>query len=125
MIKLSQRHGTHGSLAGGDVPVSDQYQPLGGRMKPMAGNEEVHSGGRGQPLARDDQRHLISNIELSECTLGCVGGDNAIVGREPAGEVALDGSEDVLIAIDGEQYRLAHSGYPVPDLFAAPFGPGS
>ena len=90
----------------------------------MARIEEVHSGGPGQPLARDHHCHLIINVELSECTLGSVGGDNAVVGREPPGEVALDGGEDVAIAVDGEQYRLRHAGYPVPDVFAAPFRRG-
>jgi hypothetical protein len=94
-------------------------------MTLMARSQEVHSGGPDQPLARDDQCHLISSIDLGNCPLGGLGGDDAIVGREPPGEVALDGGEDVLIAIDGEQYRVAHAGYPVPDLFTAPFRPGS
>ena len=83
MIKLSERHSAHRSPAGDDILVSDQYQPLGGRMKLMARIEEVHSGGPGQPLAHDHHCHLIINVELSEGSLRGVGGDNAVVGCEP------------------------------------------
>ena len=93
-------------------------------MKLMARVEEVHSSGSGQPLARDHHCYLIINVELGECSLGSVGGDYAVVSPEPAGEVTLDGGEDVAIAVDGEQYRLRHAGYPVPDVFAPPFGRG-
>jgi hypothetical protein len=125
MIKLSERHGAHRSPAGDDIPVADQYQPLGGRMKLMASIEEVHSGGTGQPLARDHHCYLITNVEPSKCCLRGVGGDNAVVGCEPSGEVALDGSTDVAIAVDGKQHRLGHTGYPGPAVFAPPVGPGS
>ena len=54
-------------------------------MKLMARIEEVHSGGPGQPLARDHHCYLIINVERSECCLGGVGGDNAVVGCEPRG----------------------------------------
>jgi hypothetical protein len=91
MIKLPERHTTHGGPASRDIPVSDQYESLGRRMKLMARGEEVNSGGPGQPVARDHQCDLISSVELGGCTLGGLGGDNAVVGREPAGEVALDG----------------------------------
>ena len=90
----------------------------------MARIEEVHPGGPGKPLARDHHCYLIINVEPSECTLGSVGGENSVVGREPPGEVALDGDEDVAIAVDGEQHRLRHAGYSVPDVSAAPFRRG-
>jgi hypothetical protein len=125
MIKLSERHGAHRSSAGDDIPVSDQYQPLGRRMKLMAGIEEVHSGGPGQPLARYHHCYLIINVELSECTLRGVGGDNAVVGGEPPEEVMLDSGKDAAIAVDGKQYRLPHAGYPGPDVFAPPSGRGA
>ena len=120
MIKLSKRHSAYRSAAGGDIPIRDQYQPLGGRMKLMARVEEVHPGRPTQPLARYHHCHLIISVELAERTLRRVGGENAVVGREPSGEVALNGSEDVLIRVNGEQYRLAHASYPVPDVFAPP-----
>jgi hypothetical protein len=56
--------------------------------------------------------------------LGSVGGDYAVVSPEPAGEVMLDGSQDVVIAVDGEQYRLRHASYPVPEVFGTPLRRG-
>jgi hypothetical protein len=122
MIQLSEGHGPHRSAAGDDIPVGDQYQPLGGRMKLMACIEEVHSSGPGQPLARNHHCYLIIIVEPSEGSLRGVGGDNAVVGCEPSGKVTLDGGKDVAIAVDGKQHRLRHTGYPGPDVFASPVG---
>jgi hypothetical protein len=51
--------------------------------------------------------------------------DNPVVGRKPAGEVPLQGGDDVRVIVDRQQHRLRHAGYSDPGDCAVSFGPGA
>jgi hypothetical protein len=80
--------------------MSNEQEPLGGRVELVARIEEIHPGGVGERVACHDQSNLITDVELGECGLGGVGGDNAVVGRKPAREVALRRGENVRLAVN-------------------------
>jgi hypothetical protein len=81
--------------------MGNQQEPLGGRMELVARIEEVHSGGvTERRLTCHCNGDLITDVEPSECSLRGVGGDNAVVGREPAAEVALNRGENVRVAVN-------------------------
>jgi len=87
--------------------------------------QEIHPGGVGQPLARYRYCDLIIDIQLGQHSFRGLGSDNPVVGREPAGEVALQAGDDVGVTVDGQQDRLRRAGYSDPGICAVPFGPGA
>ncbi len=65
-VKLPQRDRPYRGSAAGVVAVRDEQDPLGGRIKLVAGAEEIHPGVVGQPLARYRYCDLIIGIELGQ-----------------------------------------------------------
>jgi len=125
LVQLPQRDRPYSGGAAGVIAVRDEQDPLGCRIELVAGAEEINSGGVGQRLACYRHFDLIIGIELGKRSFGGIGSDNSVVGRKPAGEVTLQGGEDVAVVVDGQQHRLRHAGYSTPGVCAVPFGPGA
>jgi hypothetical protein len=88
-------------------------------------DRRVQPGGVGQPLARYRYCDLIIDSQLGQRSFRGLGSDNPVVGGKPAGEVAMQGGDDVRFIVDGQQHRLRHAGYSDPGVWAVPFGPGA
>ena len=90
-------------------------------MKLVTSREELDSTHVGQPLASYHYCDLVASTELRQRNLGGLSDDDAVVRREPTGEVALDGVENVAITLEAKQHWLAHAGYLA---FSCRFSPG-
>jgi hypothetical protein len=123
VINLTERHRAHGSPAAKEITVGDEQEPLRSRMKLVTSREELDSTDVGQPLASYHYCDLVASIELRQRNLGGLSDDDAVVRREPTGEVALEGGENVAITLNAEQHWLAHAGYLASSCLGR-FSPG-
>ena len=108
---MPERHGAQRCRATCGISIGDEQQPLGGWIELMARSEEIHPARLGQPLACHRDCDVIVGVELGQHGLRVVACDNAVVDREPAGEVALHRGENVRLAVNSYEYRFAHPCY--------------
>ena len=101
------------------VGVRGQEDALGGGRQVCGLRQQLDAGHPGHALVGDDQRHRIaargqSCREDLERILAGARGDDREVARVAAPQIALDGADDLLVVVDGEEHRLPLShGWPI------------
>jgi hypothetical protein len=73
-LNLPQRDRPYRGSASGIVTVSDEQDPLGGRIDLVTRDEKIHAGTVSQPLARYRYCDLIIDIELGQRSFLGTGG---------------------------------------------------